>query len=546
MAGAISASAYALTGSEWLAYLSLFLISASFDFKPWLLSLLPLPLLPLNPSIALSLSLPHLIRMLISKLGAISYKIAELYVRRPPGSYFYLRNQPERAILLNVSIDLVAASFIFAILNPNLFLLPLAPISIAIVLGLKGHGDDELPFMPLFGWMASLSGSGGVEAGIEDISSVRTFPLLYRVKLLFFKLKTYFSCDALNSLRLLSRSFKGELGEFLDSYHSVLLRGGDVPGFLKSETEEMLDEVFAKWRSKVSTISTAAEVLFIALGLLPAMMAMTSFIGLGTAPFAPLIYALPPVYVTVLAAVDLMFPSSDLNCNIMKHAAISSATLASLMLLGATRSPLALAIALTISSIPASAGFIKCWLRARSEERYILQLLRRAVDGLKAGSSIAEVLGNEHRIRAWWAMVESGTRPTEAFGKMAWTSRRAARAFYSLCVALERGAGLEALELLYRFFRKLKTHSYRLHAEVGWVIFFALATPFISAMSLGFMAEVSGNAELLMATSWLLLENSLLSGLLASKLATFTIKSVPIVTATMATAALSLALFGLP
>lgn len=538
------ASAYALTGLEWFAYLSLFLISASFDFKPWLLSLLPLPLFLFNPLAALSLSSPHLIRSVISRYRTLLYLAAEWYIKRPPGSYFYLRNQSERAILLNASLDLTALSFILAVLNPNFFLLPMIPMSMAVVLGLKEPGDDELPFIPLLGWMASLSGSGGVETGIEDVSSPRTFPFLYRIKLLLFKLRTYFSYDTLTSLRILSKRFKDELGEFLDSYHSVVLRGGNLSEFLKSETEEMLDEVFGRWRSKVSALSTAGEVLFIALGLLPTMMVITSFMGFGVMPFAPLIYILPSIYTMVLAMVDLIFPSSNLNCEIKWHVALSSAILASLMLLSASKSPFLLAIALTFSSLPASIGFVKCWLKARSEEKYILLLLRRVVDGLKAGSPLAEIFSRESKIRAWWVMVDSGTKPTEAFEKMAWKSRRAARAFYSLCVALERGAGLEALELLYRFFRRLRTYSSRLHAEVGWVIFFALATPFISAMSLGFMAEVSGSEGLLQTASWLLLENSLLSGFLASKLATFTLKSIPIVTATMAMTTFSLALFG--
>ncbi len=276
------------------------------------------------------------------------------------------------------------------------------------------------------------------------------------------------------------------------------------------------------------------------------MVSVTSFMGFGFVPLTPLPYVLPPIYVTVLALTDLLLPPSDVECEMKTCLALSSALLAISLLIGASQRPLFFALALMASSVPASLGFLRCWLSARSEDRYILAILRRVVDGLKSGSPVAEVLGKERRLAPWWSRVDSGMRPTEAFEFIKWRSRKAARAFYSLCVAMERGVGLEALEALYRFFRRLKTYSGRLHAEVGWVVFFALATPFISAMSLGFIAEISGNEELLLESSWLLVENSALAGLLASKLASFTVRAFPILLATMAVTSASLMLFGLP
>ncbi len=552
IASSLAIAAYLVSGYSYLAYLAILLLSYSISpggKRSVFVTISALPIALLNPLvatfIALGSALPHISTSY--RLHKLSSKAIELYMRRPPGSYFYKRNLPTKAIYTNLFFDL---SLLLIALSPLLiWLLPLSllPLSISISICFKKEGEDEGPFLPLFGWISASSGSGGVESGLEDTGKGLLFPYLYRLRLNFFKLRTYLKKDPLTSIRELVK--KGRLAEFLEGYHSVALRGGDLSSYLKEETKYMLEETYSSWSSRAGGISTIGEVLFITLGFLPNLIILSSFLGFGFFPFEQLALFLPPVYAIVISIADVFLPPSNFKLDFLTPLALSL-SLASISTLALSPvSPRSLCLVALISTIPTSVYFTIAWLKSIKEEKFITALLRKAIDGLKSGQTLYSVMMEKNGpscLTPWRAMVSSGVSPTVAAERIRWTSVTASRAFYSLCLALEKGSGLEAIEVLYHFFKKMRALKRRLQMEVAWVSFFALATPFISSMALGFLADITSNRELLILSSYILLENSILSGILTSKLTSFTLKAAPFLTATLLSCFISMALFGLP
>jgi hypothetical protein len=519
------------------------------------LLLFSLALFPTDPlaSISLLLPLPINIARGSFRLNYLYLKLIELYSKRPIGGFFYRRGEIGRAVRANGLMDLFMLSLFLPLINPIYGIISAIPLLALLTFLFKKEGEDELPHLSLLSWISSTVGAGGVEKGLEGLEGRRTFPYLYSLRLHFFKFRTYFKLDLFESIRRLAKKTDGRFSEFLEGYHSVLLRGGDITSYLKEETKALLEETYSRWASKVGNISTAGEMLFIALGLLPNMIALSSFMGFGFLPFDLLSALLPTLYFLSFCIADLFLPPSGLRLHNMLPFALSAPILSSLLLAFPDPSPSLLALFISISLAPPSLLYVRCWIAAKLEESGIGRLLRRAVDGLKTGSPLFEVIkasaglrGISKPLRRWVMDVELGKGPSEAADSLKWHSVSASRAFFLLAVALEKGAGLEAVESLLSFHKKVSSYRYRLQSEAAWVFFFALFTPAISAMALGLMAEVTGFSDLLYKGAMLLLENSVLGGILAAKLSTFTAKSAPIVMTVVLSAYVSMKLFGLP
>lgn len=551
------ASAYSLLHLQPLFYPSLALLSYSLPFR-WALPpllLLSLAIFPADPIISVSLLLPILLNLLRRsfRLNYLYLRLVELYSRRLVGGFFYRRGEAEKAIRANLLMDVFLISLILPLINPLYGMISAIPLLALLTFLLKKEGEDELPYLSLLAWISSSAGAGGVERGLEGLEGRSTFPYLYSLRLHFFKFRTYFKLDLFESLRRLAKKCEGRFSEFLDGYHSVLLKGGDITSYLKDETRSLLEETYSRWASKVGSISTAGEMLFIALGLLPNMVALSSFMGFGFLPFDLLSALLPTLYFLSFCIADLFLPPSGLKIHDILPFVLSAPIFSSLLLAFPDPSPSLLSLFIAVSLIPPSSLYVKCWITAKLEEIGMGKLLRRAVDGLKTGSSLFEVLkaSSDLRIvskplRKWVMDVELGKGPSEAADLLKWTSIPASRAFFLLAVALEKGAGLEAVESLLSFHKKISSYRHRLQSEAAWVFFFALFTPAISAMALGLMAEVTGFSDLLYKGAMLLLENSMLGGILAAKLSTFTVKSAPIMMAIVLSTYFSMTLFGLP
>ncbi|MDG6928645.1 MAG: hypothetical protein JRN39_00485 [Nitrososphaerota archaeon] len=496
----------------------------------------------------------------------------------PPGRFALSRGSHGRAIASNLSLlgggSVALLSLRLPALLPPSILLVLASLLVAFW-GADGWRelDYEAPFLLLLSTYYSETGKGGLESAIMSFGPRvgAVFPALHRVRLEYTKLAAYFSDSYAQALERLRGCVRHELiASSIDGYLTMIASGGDRHGFLKDRLDAVMAETESRWLERTKGTRDAVEALLIGLSLSPALLVMLSAIGqVGMYNLYYVAALLPFFVVLVMILLDGWGPSLRDRVEIGRHLSVGmgAGALSYFALRALLHGPSLFLAALAVALSPAAAQYARQFLGARRDERDLLTMAMYMVESLRLGKGTVESMegaaevvrgtGFRSMITAFLARVANGEAPPLAGALTESDSWLVRASFTAFGFAVMLGSGVAPMERFRDFLRRQVNTWRMVRREMLWAVVLSASMPLVAFGGVSVVYSIFGSFSGLPGTgvslpqgyvtlaSYVLVEIAVLTGIVSSKLATFTVRAVPVLLATAVTALVSMLFYGL-
>jgi hypothetical protein len=489
-----------------------------------------------------------------------------------------------RVFLLLTSAAVVggAASLIF-LGRPLAYFVAMACVTAAacplfvpsiVAQGRRRSADGELPFFAMLLFILSHESNASLVTSFEKAEQLGRgiFPALSQESARLRRNIAYSNESEQSAIEGTFRNHpSAPLRELVHGYQTALSSGRDVHEFVREEAERLLETKDEKWRNFSASISSLTEVSFIFLAIFPIGIQMVAggFTGGQSSP----LLAFSTLLLTVIAVGLLMWMDSaqpvtrDVTLPAAHLAGLVAACCAILAayylgIVGVSEAAGAL-LAVSAVYLYSSSGFFRN-LRSGEEEAAgmlhdLAELTRSGVELPRALPALLEDQDSLRSLREPLAIfsfqLSLGKTPVEAQRAISHPSWLVRISFALLAVAFETGGGFEQLERLSSSLRRVTDSRASAKASVLPYAALGVAVPALSAASFWFlrsMLALSPGFQLFSmriagtSAGGSILACTILTGFLVSKAYSQTVRNASGLPPLLASALLSLLLFGSP
>lgn len=489
-----------------------------------------------------------------------------------------------RLLLLVLALAIAASLSSFVALGYPLVLpvlLSMAVLALAPVLfpSLRAQArcrsvDGELPFFAMLLFILSHESSVNLVGAFEKAEQLGRgiFPAICEESARLRRNLAYSSQPEQSAIEGTFRFHPSRsIRELVHGYQTALSSGRDVHEFAREEAERLLGVKEEKWRSFSAAISSLTEVSFIFLAIFPVGIQMVA--GGFAGGRSSTLLALSTFLLTLVALALLVWMDSeqpitrDVSLPTGYLVGLVSACCAPIALyylgiLGVSEAAVAL-LALSALYVYNSAGFFRT-LRAGEEEAAgmlhdLAELTRSGVELPRALPGLLEDPDSVRSLRSPLAtfalQLSLGKTPVEAQRTVTHPSWLVRISFALLALAFETGGGFEQLKRLSSSFRRVSDSRASARASVLPYAALGVAVPALSAASFWFlrgMLALSPGFQLFAlritgtGAGGSILACTVLTGFLVSKAYSQSVRNASGLPPLLASALVSLLLFGSP